>query len=306
MASRAWPRSVTVEQLIGRPLRVLPPPGGGPEHVVEQRVDHHAGQQLAALHAVVDHRRVDALGGDRHREPGVAVEVVGGAVERVDHPADAARAGSGRALLAEDAVVGTGRQQRVDDELLGGPVDLGDHVGAARLGAHRRPLAVEPVEQQGGGPAPDLLGQLDARIGSARGRWRGHGAILAACTVSPCNGSSPSTPTPTIPRSPAPAPWPAGPTREPRSTWSSAPVATRAATTPTSTRPTSPRVRGDEAEAAAAGARPDQPREPGPARRRGRQHARAPGPAGRAHPRAATRRRGVVRSRPRCSSAAAT
>ena len=184
-----------------------------------------------------------------------------------------------------------------------GPVDLGDHVGAARLGLDRRALAVEAVEQQGRRPAADLLGQVGqpgevdevrpvGRLDGVGGwSWRHLGRLygvavqrVLAVYAHPddpevscagtlarwadegaevhlviCARGDKGTPRPG--RRPGRADRACGPTR-----------------------PT-PRP----------GARPGQPREPRPARRRGRQHARAAGPAGRAHPRPAARRGRVVR-----------
>ena len=74
--------------------------------------------------------------GDRDREAGVAVEVVGGPVDRVDEPPHAACALDARPLLADDAVVGSRPRDPVDDQPLAGLVDLGDHVGRRRLRAH--------------------------------------------------------------------------------------------------------------------------------------------------------------------------
>ena len=60
-------------------------------------------------------------------------EEVGRPVERVDDPAQPARAGRVRALLAEHAVVGPRGQQRLADQLLGGDVGGGDEIGRAAL-----------------------------------------------------------------------------------------------------------------------------------------------------------------------------
>ena len=73
---------------------------GDGEQLVAHRVEHHAGAPLA---------------GDRHRPLRVAEEVVGGAVERVDDPAQARRARAVVALLSHDRVVGTPLGQQLAD-----------------------------------------------------------------------------------------------------------------------------------------------------------------------------------------------
>src|SRR5437764_289471 len=62
-----------------------------------------------------------------------AVEVVRGAVERIDHPAAPARAACVRALLAEQAIVRPLAADQVADRRLGLAVGVRNHVGRARL-----------------------------------------------------------------------------------------------------------------------------------------------------------------------------
>jgi len=77
------------------------------------------------------------LDADRHGERRVAVDVVRGAVEGIDHPANAARAPAQRAFLSQQGVVGAQSGQPVDDQPLRRFVDLAHDVGGRglRLGA---------------------------------------------------------------------------------------------------------------------------------------------------------------------------
>ena len=93
--------------------------------------DRHAvagrAASAAARNSLAEHRDVHDAGeqpvavarGDRDGVAGQAVEEVRRAVDRVDEPVDAARAGVVGALLADDAVVGAGGEDAVDDERLG-------------------------------------------------------------------------------------------------------------------------------------------------------------------------------------------
>src|SRR5690606_778147 len=74
------------------------------------------------------------LHGDAHRPLGQAVQEVDGAVDRVDDPADPPAAGAEAVLLPEDGVVRPGLADPAADQLLGGVVQRGHHVGRARLG----------------------------------------------------------------------------------------------------------------------------------------------------------------------------
>ena len=149
---RGGQRRSAPERRIGAPLRSAPRAARGGEHLVADGVDHHADDDLA----------VD-LGGDRHVEAGEAVEVVGGAVERVDDPAHAAACPAVlAALLAEDAVVGPGAERcrrrsaprtarsisvtmSVAVDLV---LDLGRGPARARRAAARRPSRARPLGQR--------------------------------------------------------------------------------------------------------------------------------------------------------------
>ncbi len=196
------------------------------------------------------------------------------------------------ALLAEDAVVGPGRQQRVDDQAARRP-------GRSRSPCRCRSTWCSPTSARGrarraAGPRPGARPARPARRGPA-----GSGVVMAPSwplvrwrrATGPRRLRPPRRSRGLVRRDPRPL----GRRGCRGAPGRSAPGATRAATTPTSTPIELTRVRGAEAGRRRGGARPDQPREPRPPRRRGRQHARAAGPAGRAHPRGPPRRRGVVR-----------
>ena len=70
---------------------------------------------------------------DGDRPTGQPVQEVGGAVDRVDDPAHAARAGRIGSFLTDDCVVRACGVDPAHDEGLAGPVELGDHVGCRRL-----------------------------------------------------------------------------------------------------------------------------------------------------------------------------
>ncbi len=88
------------------------------EDVAVQRIVDHAGYDVAV-----------ALRRDRHREAREPVEVVRGAVDRVDQPPDARPPRVVGALFTHDAVVGPSGADAGHDEGLGRAVDLGHHVG---------------------------------------------------------------------------------------------------------------------------------------------------------------------------------
>ena len=78
---------------------------------------------------------------------------VGGAVERIDVPAELAVEALAGSLFAVDAVLGKGRAQPAADESFAGAVGFGDQVDVALvLGAH---ATVVEVAQQGSGLAGD-------------------------------------------------------------------------------------------------------------------------------------------------------
>ncbi|EEF93739.1 hypothetical protein CATMIT_01627, partial [Catenibacterium mitsuokai DSM 15897] len=83
----------------------------GGEQVVAQRIEDHAVGRLAVF-----------AQRDRHAEMRDAVQVVAGAVERVDHPG-VARLAERAVLFAEDGVVGRGAAEFLDDLGFGQAVD---------------------------------------------------------------------------------------------------------------------------------------------------------------------------------------
>ena len=186
-ASGAGPRTA-----IGAPSRVAePPPGsaGIDERLVGPvlgRVEHHAGDDLA----------VD-LGRDRDRELQQPVEEVDGAVDRVDDPAHAARAGDVVALLAEHGVVGPRREEPGPDQLLRRPVGQGDDVDVAGLGGRDvDPAGAVLTDQDGRFP-----GDGQRQVGELLRAWR-H-----------ASGSAGGSSAPGRPRSAAPARARAAPRR---------------------------------------------------------------------------------------------
>ena len=102
------------------PRRVSPPvagPGAAapprPPALVEGRRGHDRGLQLAV-----------ALDGQQRPEQGHATDVVVGPVDRVDVPAHRRVAGLGAVLLADEAVVGEGREEPLADAALDRRVGL--------------------------------------------------------------------------------------------------------------------------------------------------------------------------------------
>src|SRR5690606_8394680 len=119
----------------------------GDEQFVAQRVEDHAVQRLGAF-----------AQGDRDAPVRNAVQVVAGAVERVDHPGVAAGAAVAllrAAFLAEDGVVGIGAPQFLDDRFFGQAVDLAGVVHAPLLDHVQR---VEPVHVAHQDVAPGARG----------------------------------------------------------------------------------------------------------------------------------------------------
>ena len=93
------------------------------------------------------------------RDPG---EVVDGAVERVDDPAQAGRpVAVGGALLAEDPVIGAAAGEHGGDRGLGGPVGVRDEVGRALLGAEPARRAAVAVVQLGARAERRLPGDVE-------------------------------------------------------------------------------------------------------------------------------------------------
>ncbi len=187
-------------------------PGDRPVQPSGARVQDHSHHGLA----------VD-LDGDRRGVGGVAVDVVGGTVERVDDPAHPARALQQAALLSEQAVARPFGAEAIDDEGLGLLVHLADHVGGRGLGLDGQdaPSALSmdasrlerEVARQG-----EQLAQLRRR--AAEGVVVGHRGLLvvvwpglpgASAGAARDRSRSPAGVTNTVPR-PARAP-PFGPRR---------------------------------------------------------------------------------------------
>ncbi len=124
-------------------------------------VAHHTRHHLAVQ-----------LRGDGHRAVRQAVQVVDGAVDRVDdppHPGTRALAtGRGTVLLAQHGVVRPQPAQLGGDLPLHGPVSRGHHVRDGALGRRDRDsFGTHPV--RGGRRAP---GHLDRDLQQLRWRWR--------------------------------------------------------------------------------------------------------------------------------------
>ena len=108
----------------------------------------------AACARVVDHPHLRLpvhFDRDRHGVGRVAVDVVGRAVERVDHPADAARALARGALLTEQAVVRPRGQDALHDQPLGLAVDLAHGIGGGGLGLDVQHAAAPVLVDLSGG-----------------------------------------------------------------------------------------------------------------------------------------------------------
>ena len=120
------------------------------EHLLTQRVEDDARDQLTG--------DLQADGYTIERE---AVDVIGGAVERIDNPGGRRirrrAVVAGFVFLPQKAVVGEAVMEVVVDRFLRGDVRLGDQVEAALL-AHAE--AAPPVFQDRGGPAGGLLGGI--------------------------------------------------------------------------------------------------------------------------------------------------
>ena len=165
-APSSVPESGTHQRLTQRHARVAAQRDGRPAPVQPGPWPRHGRECLAEaghLDHPGDHGAVH-LGRDGHRPVGQAVQVVDGAVQRVNHPAH--RAGSARccgavagepprlaAFLAEDRVARADRADPPGDQGFGPAVHLRHHVGRARLGVDdlgplrrpaRRPAACPP------------------------------------------------------------------------------------------------------------------------------------------------------------------
>ena len=100
---------------------------------------------------------------------GQPVEVVHGAVDRVDDPDDAAGARTVAALLADHPVVGARPEQPLTDQHLAGPVGLGDDVDRAGLGAGDLDAFAAQPDDQVARLASGGQGEVEQRL---RGRGR--------------------------------------------------------------------------------------------------------------------------------------
>ena len=145
---------------------------------IEEAAAPRAGREAFVAERVVDRGRKDIVARgerDRHAPRGKAVNIVGGAVERVDDPAGASARVAGGArrwlalvtvgLLADEAVVGKGLRHDPANLFLRGVVGLGDKIPRP-LG--RGAEAADPVEEH-----------RAARPGGgfADGEWLGRGGI---------------------------------------------------------------------------------------------------------------------------------
>src|SRR5690606_3558264 len=136
LAERGDAYALVVED---RPLPLL-----GPEGVVLDGVVDDAGDEAAA-----------GLQGDRRAAMGNAVQEGGGAIERVEDPAEGAvRGGLGAALFHEEPVAGPGAGKLLANCALGARVRDGDEL-AGSLHRHLELFDLVEVAQQ---PAPRLLG----------------------------------------------------------------------------------------------------------------------------------------------------
>ena len=168
---RAEPADVAdLRNELGEALALVAPPideirkAGGDQGVLEfgrrAAVNRHAVQQCApaadrceqfagAGHVdradqgpIIDQCR------DRHGIAGQVVQEVGGAVDRIDQPANAGGAGGIGAFLADQGIVGSLGTQAFDDHPLGGAIELGDDVGVRRLRRRRRDAVLASLDDE--------------------------------------------------------------------------------------------------------------------------------------------------------------
>jgi len=140
-----WPEDALLVQVGAGAL-------GGGEQVVADRVVDDGLRDHAAL-----------LQRDRDAVVGVAVQEIGGAVDRIDDPdvlAVVVQVRGRTRFLAEDGVVGVGFQQRLDDGLFRGLVDVGNEVVVAFFADGD---AVE-VERSAVDDGRGAAGGLDGRV----------------------------------------------------------------------------------------------------------------------------------------------
>ena len=182
-----------------------------PDAVAPGAAAAHGGERLSERgRRDGGHERALAVGGgDRHGVAGEAVEEVGRAVDRVDEPRDAARAGVVGALLADDGVVGPLPPQRPDDQRLRRVVELGDHVRAAALGLDVGDAPRPAAADEGAGLLGQTLGEREQVIELAGGhRAKRSDTVTARCRTF-LTPRSTSARTPSRSRRPGSAgPWP--------------------------------------------------------------------------------------------------
>ena len=140
-------------------------------HADRQAVTHGAvpgdGRVCVPGHSVVHHPDRGAvvdLDPDRYAEGGVAIDVVRGAVERIDDPAHAARPFAQGAFFTQQPIVGPGPRQGLDNEALRLLVDPGNQVGDRGLALDGEPaghLVAECGPLDPRGQHGELLSQLD-------------------------------------------------------------------------------------------------------------------------------------------------
>ena len=148
------------------------------EQLVAVRVIDRAGEPAR----VVVHR-------DAHTPLRDPEQEVDGAVERIHHPAEAARAPLLLALLAEEAVVGPALGEQLPDRALGGEVRLAHEVGGRALARHLALHApAHPLGEQRARHARRLDRHLEQRVGLAHensgGRCCAQGRSASSCAAS--------------------------------------------------------------------------------------------------------------------------
>jgi hypothetical protein len=114
-----------------------PPTTRGREQLVAQRVVDDA-----------EHETGVVLARDAHRPLRDSEDEIRRAVERIDDPAPAARAGREAGLLAEDRILRVRRADRTHDDLLGRAIGVGHQIRRARLRSDPGARLIEAFAQQ--------------------------------------------------------------------------------------------------------------------------------------------------------------
>ena len=104
---------------------------------------------------------------------------IGRAVDRIDDPYELGVRIGGAAFLAEDAVIGIGAHDGVDDRVLGGAVDLRDEVVLGFLLDLERRDAVHRASDDASGPTRGAQGDVDEGMHEAGPSEGKSDAILA-------------------------------------------------------------------------------------------------------------------------------